>query len=142
VNDTNRWLLLRTVVGPDSLVVTLYGTPQHRRVVSNAQPLVQTAPIPIIRKLDRGLSPGQSFIETYGEAAYTTSVQRLVYTPDGKLLSNQTWYSSYRSSPEVLMVGPKPAPPPKPKKQKPAATTTTTPATTTPTGSAGQRLLR
>ncbi len=143
VNDTDHWLLLKTVVGPSSLVVTLYGTPQHRRVVSNAQPLVQTSPYPVIRKLDRQLSPGQSFIETYGENAYSTSVQRLVYAPDGKLLSNQTWYSNYRSSPEVLEVGPKPAPPPKPKKPaQTTTTTTTTQTTTTPTGSAGQRFLR
>ena len=34
VNDTPHWLLLRTFVGSSSLVVSLYGTPQHRRVVS------------------------------------------------------------------------------------------------------------
>ncbi len=34
VNDTPHWLLLRTFVGSASLVVTLYGAPQHRRVVS------------------------------------------------------------------------------------------------------------
>ncbi|HEY2544147.1 MAG TPA: VanW family protein, partial [Gaiellaceae bacterium] len=32
VNDTPHWLLLRTFVGSASLVVTLYGAPQHRRV--------------------------------------------------------------------------------------------------------------
>ena len=32
VNDTGKWLLLRTFVGSSSLVVNLYGTPQHRRV--------------------------------------------------------------------------------------------------------------
>ena len=144
VNDTSHWLLLRTVVGPSSLVVTLYGAPQHRRVVSNAQPLVQTAPYPIIRKLDRQLEPGQSFIQTYGENAYSTSVQRLVYGSDGKLLSNQTWYSNYRSSPEILEVGPKPKPPPpKPKQPAKTKTTTTSPTTTTtPSGTAGQRFLR
>jgi vancomycin resistance protein YoaR len=141
VNDTPHWLLVRTFVTPSSLVVTLYGAPQHRRVVSNTAPLVQTAPIPVVRKLDRQLAPGGSFIETYGEAAYSTSVQRIVYAPDGKELSNETWYSNYRSSPEILMVGPKPAPPPKVKKP-PATATTTTPAATTPTGSIGQRLLR
>ena len=40
VNNTPHWLLLRTFVGSDSLVVTLYGAPQHRRVVSDAAPLV------------------------------------------------------------------------------------------------------
>ena len=58
VNDTGHWLLLRTFVGPSSLVVTLYGTPQHRRIVTNTAPLVQTAPMPIERTLDRALAPG------------------------------------------------------------------------------------
>ena len=39
VNDTSHWLLLRTFVGSSSLVVSLYGTPQHRRVVTNTAPL-------------------------------------------------------------------------------------------------------
>ena len=110
VNDTGHWLLLRTFVGPSSLVVTLYGTPQHRRVVTNTAPLVQTAPMPIERTLDRALAPGTSVIESYGEPAYSTSVQRLVYAPGGKLLSNETWYSNYRSLPELVEVGPQPKP--------------------------------
>ena len=36
VNDTGHWLLLRTFVGSSSLVVSLYGTPVHRRVESIA----------------------------------------------------------------------------------------------------------
>jgi vancomycin resistance protein YoaR len=146
VNDTPHWLLLRTFVGPSSLVVTLYGSPQHRRVVSHTAPLVETAPAPVVRKLDPSLAPGTSVIEVYGEDAYSTSVQRLVYGADGKLMSNTTWYSNYRSSPELLLVGPRPKPQPKPKptpatkappvKTTPATTTpatTTTPPTTTPT---------
>ena len=34
VNDTERWLLLRTFVGSSSLTVNLYGAPQNRRVES------------------------------------------------------------------------------------------------------------
>jgi vancomycin resistance protein YoaR len=146
VNDTGHWLLLRTFVNPYSLVVTLYGTPQHRRVVSNTAPLVEVAPAPVVRKVDSSLASGTSVIEQYGEAAYSTSVQRLVYAPDGKLLSNVTWYSSYRSLPELLLVGPppKPAPKPKPKLKPapavPAATTPTAPATSG--AEAGLRFLR
>ena len=39
VNDTGKWLLLRTFVGSSSLVVNLYGTPQHRRVETETAPL-------------------------------------------------------------------------------------------------------
>ena len=120
VNDTGHWLLLRTIVGSDSLVVKLYGTPQHRRVVSEAAPLKLVHPPPIKKTIDPALAPGQVVVTDYGEAAYSTSVRRLVYAQNGTLLSDATWYSNYRSSPELISVGP-------PKKKKPPKTTTTTP---------------
>jgi vancomycin resistance protein YoaR len=128
VNDTNHWILLRTFVGASSLVVTLYGAPQHRRVVTNTAPLKQVSPPPVQRKLDPSLAPGTSVVQDYGESAYSTSVERLVYAPDGKLMSDATWYSNYTSLPEILLVGPRPKP--KPKETPTATTTTTTPMTT------------
>ena len=46
VNDTDHWLLLRTFVSTSSLTVNLYGTPQHRRVVSEVSPLRTTGAVP------------------------------------------------------------------------------------------------
>ena len=48
-------------------------------------------------------------------------------TQAGKLLYDDTWYSSYLAEPKLVRIGPKP----KKKKQKPATTTTQTPAQTT-----------
>jgi vancomycin resistance protein YoaR len=121
VNDTPHWLLLRTIVGPDSLIVKLYGTPQHRRVVSETAPLKLVHKPPIKKTLDRSLAPGESVITDYGEAAYSTSVRRLVYSANGTLLSDATWYSNYRASPELISVGPK-------KKKAKKAKLATTPA--------------
>ncbi|HWB23412.1 MAG TPA: VanW family protein [Gaiellaceae bacterium] len=120
VNNTGHWLLLRTVVGPDSLVVTLYGTPQHRRIVTEATPLKLVHAPPVVKTIDRALAPGQVVVTDYGEAAYSTSVRRLVYAPDGTLLSDATWYSNYRALPKQISVGP----PKKPKNapKSPAAT--------------------
>ena len=115
VNDTPHWLLLRTFVGSSSLVVTLYGAPQHRRVVSEAAPLEVVSPPPVQKKLDPSLAAGTSEVQDPGESAYSTSVHRLVYAPSGKLLSDATWYSNYVASPEVVLVGPKPKPKPKAK---------------------------
>ncbi len=114
VNDTPHWLLLRTFVGSDSLVVSLYGTPQHRRVVSETAPLRVVAPTPIQRTPDPSLAPGTDVVVSYGSPALATSVRRLVYASDGKLLSDVTWYSNYRSLPTVIEVGPKLPPKPKP----------------------------
>ena len=121
VNDTGHWLLLRTIVGPDSLVVKLYGTPQHRRVVSEAAPLKLVHAPPIKKTIDRALAPGQVVVTNYGEAAYSTSVRRLVYAPNGTLMSDVTWYSNYRAMPETISVGPK-------KKAKKPKTPAVTPA--------------
>jgi vancomycin resistance protein YoaR len=105
VNDTPRWLLLRTFVGSYSLVVDLYGAPIHRRVVSETRPLVETGPPPIKRVPDPALFKGETVVQDSGEPSRSTSVRRLVYLPSGKLLYDNTWYSSYRAQDKVVVVG-------------------------------------
>jgi vancomycin resistance protein YoaR len=129
VNDTGHWLLLRTWVGSSSLTVGLYGTPQHRRVESFPQPLKVVAPPPVQKTVDATLAPGQVVVDDSGVPAQSTTVERKVYAPSGKLLTDQTWYSSYRAEPKIVRVGPK-----KPKaKTKPATSTTSTTTTSTTT---------
>jgi len=123
VNDTGHWLLLRTFVGPYSLGVVLYGAPQHRRIESVTAPLVAVGNPPVQKTVDATLKPGQVVVDDPGVPPQTTSVERKVYSASGKLLSDQTWYSSYRAVPKIVRVGPK-APP---KKKVKATTTPTTP---------------
>jgi vancomycin resistance protein YoaR len=128
VNDTGHWLLLRTFVGSSSLNVGLYGTPQHRRVESTAAPLRVVAPPPVTKTVDATLDPGAVEVDDYGVPAQATSVERKVYSASGTLLSDQTWFSSYRAEPKVIRVGPK-----KPKaKKKPKAPAVTTTVSTVP----------
>jgi vancomycin resistance protein YoaR len=122
VNDTEHWLWLRTFVGSSSLTVALYGAPQNRRVESDASALRVIGPAPTKRVPDPSLLVGQTALEEYGQPARATSVRRQVFSADGELLYDHTWYSSYRAEPRVIRVGtkkPKPAPPVK-KKKKPA----------------------
>ena len=112
VNDTGHWLLLRTFVGSSSLTVTLYGTPQHRRVETIERAARVTARAARSRRRStRRSKPGRSSSTIPGAPAQSTSVERKVYTPSGKLLSDATWYSSYRSTPKIVRVGPKKAKP-------------------------------
>jgi vancomycin resistance protein YoaR len=120
VNDTPHWLLLRTWVGPSSLTVGLYGTPQHRRIETVAQPLRVVAPPPVEKTVDATLKPGEVAVDDPGVPAQSTSVERKVYSQSGALLSDETWYSSYRAEPKIVRVGPKPHK----KAKKPAVTTT------------------
>ena len=116
-NDTENWLLLRTFVGSGSLTVNLYGTPQNRRVESTEQPLRVVGAPKVNRVPDPTLLKGKSEVLEYGQPARATSVSRTVYDPNGTVLHEDTWYSSYRSEPKVVRVGTKP----KPKPKKPAA---------------------
>ena len=122
-NDTGHWLLLRTFVGPSSLVVTLYGTPTHRNVEVETAPLRVVGPPPVEKVKDPQLPKGETEVVESGVPAQATSVRRRVYAPDGKLLYDTTWYSSYRAEPRVVHVGTK-----KPDVKEKKAPATTTPA--------------
>jgi vancomycin resistance protein YoaR len=137
VNDTDHWLLLRTFVGSASLVVDLYGAPLHRRVESETRPLVVTGGAPIKRVPDPNLYKGLTVVDESGSSSSSTSVRRLVYTSAGKLLYDNTWYSSYRGETRVIAVGTKPRP--APKKVVPAGPSGATGPSgpTGPTGAAG-----
>ena len=51
-NDSDHWILLRTIVGSSSLTVRLFGTPLHRRVETQTSPLKETGPAPVKRMPD------------------------------------------------------------------------------------------
>jgi vancomycin resistance protein YoaR len=125
VNDTANWLLLRTFVSSSSLTVSLFGTPTDRKVTSTTTPLVSHGAPPVKKTIDPSLKPGEKIVDDPGSPALSTSVTRDVYAADGKLLHQDTWYSSYRASPELVRIGPKA------KKKKPKQTATTTTTTTT-----------
>jgi vancomycin resistance protein YoaR len=129
-NDTNHWLLIRTFSSYSTLLVALYGTPQQRRVVSEAVPLHISGPPPLKRVLDPNLAVGTKVVDDLGESSSSTHVRRRVYSANGKLLHDDTWYSSYRSSPKIVRIGTKA---PKKNKGKSKTHTTTTDTTTTDT---------
>jgi vancomycin resistance protein YoaR len=126
-NDTGHWLLLRMTIGDSSLVATLYGTPQHRKVDSITGPLVVNGPPPVKTVKDPTLPKGQQVIDDPGESSMSTQVERKVYAPGGKLLSDDVFHSYYVASPKIVRVGTK----------KPPKTTTTTTGTTTGTTTTG-----
>jgi vancomycin resistance protein YoaR len=114
VNDTDHWLLLRTFVSASTLTVNLYGTPQHRRVESEVSSLRTTGPVPTVITKDPKLLKGKRVVDETGSAPLSTSVTRRVYGENGKLLYENTWYSSYVGEKEKVRIGTK-KPKPKPK---------------------------
>jgi vancomycin resistance protein YoaR len=127
VNDTPHWLLLRTFVSSSSLTVSLYGTPQHRKVETQTSPLRVVGAAPLKKQPDPTLPKGQKVIEDTGVPAQATSVERKVYAPNGKLLYDDVFHSSYRAEPGLVRVGTK-----KLDKTKSRPPTSTTPAVLPP----------
>jgi len=132
-NDTDHWLLLRTFVGAGSLTVNLYGTSVNRRVETTTEPLVETGPVPVEETEDPALEKGKQVVDEFGSPPRETSVRRLVYDADEKLLYDNTWRSYYVGEPSLVRVGTKEPP------KKPAARPAVKPekpgkggATTTP----------
>jgi vancomycin resistance protein YoaR len=120
VNDTGRWLLLRTFVGSSSLTVNLYGAPQNRRVESEVAPLEVVGKPPTTWRKDPTITKGRRVVSDPGSSPLATSVRRKVYDASGTLLYNDVWYSSYRGEKKIVLVGTKPKPEPKPEpKAKP-----------------------
>jgi len=129
-NDTGHWMLLRTFASSDTLLVALYGTPQNRKVESQAQPLQINGPPPLKKIPDPKLPVGTKVVDDLGVSSSSTSVHRVVYTAGGKLLYDDTFRSTYRSSPKIVRVGTK-------KKPGKTDTTGTTQTDTTPVGTSG-----
>ena len=107
VNDTDHWLLLRTFVSSSSLSVSLYGTPEHRKVETQTRPLSVVGPAPLKPVPDPTLPRGKKVVENTGVPAQTTTVERKVFGPDGKLLYDDTFHSSYQAEPGLVRVGTK-----------------------------------
>jgi vancomycin resistance protein YoaR len=120
LNDTDKWLLVKTFVGASELTVKIFGRPVNRRVEVETSPLEVTGAPAVKRVPDPGIWVGEQVLEESGEPSRRTSVTRRVYTKSGKLLYDTTWSSWYRSEPKVLRYGTKerPEPPPPPPKKK------------------------
>jgi vancomycin resistance protein YoaR len=114
VNDTKKWLLLRTFVGSSALTVNLYGTPQHRRVESEVGALRVVGSPPTTWRKDPTITKGRRVVADAGSSPLSTSASRKVYDAKGTLLHDDTWYSSYRGEKKIVLVGTKPKPPPEP----------------------------
>jgi vancomycin resistance protein YoaR len=114
VNDTTAWVLVRGFVEGDGISVGIYGG-ERRRVESSASPLVVTGKAPVERIQDPALPKGKTVVDEEGSAPTRTSATRAIYAPDGELIDEETWSTSYEGETRVVRVGTKVVPPPKTK---------------------------
>ena len=80
-----------------------------------------TGPVPVKETDDPALEKGKRVMDEFGAPPRQTSVRRLVYDADGKLLYDNTWRSFYVGEPSLVRVGTKEPPKkPAPSRRRPA----------------------
>ena len=122
-NDTKTWVLVKGFVESDGISVAIYGG-ERRKVESSAGTFEVTGPVPIKRVRDKTLAKGKTVVEEEGSTPSRTSVTRTVYAPDGSVIRDETWTTSYKGETRIVRVGTKVD---KPKAAKPPPGETTEP---------------
>jgi len=118
VNDTKNWVLVKGFAESDGVSISIYGG-ERRRVESSEGTMTVTGDAPVKRVKDRRLAIGKTVVEEEGSAPSRTTVNRTIYAPDGTLLREETWNTSYKGETRIVRVGTKrPEPVPGPKDQK------------------------
>jgi len=112
-NDTGRWIVLEGAYDESGISIGLLGAGPERRVVTEAGPLEVIGQPPVERTPDPDLFVGERVIDDLGEPAREIAVERTVYE-NGKVLSEETWYTSYDAEPRLVRFGTKPEPIPEP----------------------------
>jgi vancomycin resistance protein YoaR len=109
VNDTQKWVLVKGFAEGDGIAVAIYGG-EKRRVESSSGTIETTGSAPVERVRDPNLAKGKTVVESSGSSPSRTVVTRKVYGPDGKLVHDETWTTSYKGETRVIRVGTKVAP--------------------------------
>ena len=119
VNDTRNWVLVKGFPESDGITVSIYGG-ERRRVESSEGSMIVTGSPPVRRVKDPKLPVGETVVEESGSSPSRTTVTRTIYGPDGTLIDEETWNTSYKGETRVIRVGTKkPEAPPKEPKKKP-----------------------
>jgi vancomycin resistance protein YoaR len=105
-NDTDHPILIRATADSSAMIVNLYSAPADERTVESHTSSRYAIQKPEKRYiLDPNAPPKR--IEKYvdGQEGFAVDVQRIV-KKNGKVLSNDTFVSTYISQPETYIVGP------------------------------------
>jgi vancomycin resistance protein YoaR len=105
-NDTENPIVIRGFGSPGQVTFQLWSIPSGRTVVltnpiiSNPRAAIETT------QVDSSMAPGTSRRVEYPHSGHDASVTRFVYGPDGELIHQDTYFSSYRAVNGITVVGP------------------------------------
>jgi vancomycin resistance protein YoaR len=111
-NDYRSGLLIKSSYTDQTLTFTFYGSPEHRRVVATTSPKTNFKPPTMQYAVDPRAPAGSVKVVTgSGAEGFDVTVWRKVYTPDGKLLRENTFLSRYVPEGPTTIYGPGRTPP-------------------------------
>jgi len=104
-NDSGAYILIRTIMGNDSLTVNFYGQPQPDRQVLIANSSTPVPP-PEQKITDTSLSIGQQLVKQEGVQGYKVTSTRSILL-NGKVVKTEALGSSYYvPTPKIIVYGP------------------------------------
>lgn len=80
-------------------------SPPDRRTVTVRTETLEFYAAPVEERIDPSLAPGERVIETAGRDGRRIAIYQTVYE-NGAVIARRTLYATYRTSPEVVRVGP------------------------------------
>lgn len=111
-NDLKHGLLIKTSYTDSTLTFTMYGTNEHRRVVSKTGPQTKWTNPSMNYAVDPNAPRGSvKVVAGTGEQGFDVSVDRTVYDASGKLLRHDVFRSHYIPDSPTTVYGPGRTPP-------------------------------
>lgn len=106
-NDTSSDVLLLTSYSDTTVTVALYGINPEYQVSTVTGSWMEGKKYETKKVTDDTLSPGYSYIKTYGSDGSSITVTRTVKDKSGKILHEDAFVSNYDAKNEVVVEGPK-----------------------------------
>lgn len=111
-NDLEHGILIKTSYTDQTLTFTMYGTPEHRRVVARTTPQTNWKEPAMNYAVDPNAPRGSvKVVPGTGQKGFDVAVERKVYTADGSLLRSDTFRSRYIPDSPTTVYGPGKTPP-------------------------------
>ncbi|RDV81762.1 VanW family protein [Ammonifex thiophilus] len=108
-NNTDKYLYLRTIVGPDFLTVKIYGNGRFKRQVEIRTWVTEEIPFKVVREEDPDLEKGKEIVKQKGQKGYRVSAERIIWE-GGKARREALPSSHYKPVDEIVVVGTKAVP--------------------------------
>ena len=111
VNDTDHYIWIRGSSNGITTTISIYGTSDGRKVSYTVGSFYNLKGGGTITVNDPTMTVGTTKVVDGGQTGRQLKTTRLVTAPDGTVLHNDTWISTWPAYPKTIAVGTKPVTP-------------------------------